>query len=78
MIAIVIFAILGLIMFFVLNSLYKRTNHYKNLILNVQKFIDGVDNNIELASFGSSYAKFGIIPQQNEKSNTFFENFYLL
>lgn len=52
------------ITFFIVNILYKKTNYYQNLISNVKKFIDGVDNDIELASFGSSYSKYGILPNE--------------
>lgn len=60
-IIILTFVIIGILL---LNYLYKRTNHYKNMISNVEKFINGVNDNIELANFGSSYAKFGIIPNE--------------
>lgn len=61
-----VIVVIGILMigFCVLNFLYKRTNHYKNIKNNVQKFIDGVPNEIEIASFGSSYAKYGILPEK--------------
>lgn len=60
-----------LIVLLIINYLYKKTNYYKNFISNIQKFIDGVDNEIELASFGSSYAKYGIIKEEIKNLKAF-------
>lgn len=66
-----IVGVLIIAMIIIINYLYKRTNHYKNMISNIKKFLDGVDENIELASFGSSYAKYGIIPEEIKEFKTF-------
>lgn len=71
MVIFIVIIIVALVGFFILNFLYKRTNHYRNMISNVKKFINGVDKEIELASFGSSYAKFGIIPEQIQEMKAF-------
>ena len=48
-----------LAIFILINILYKNTNHYKNSIANVKKFIDGVPNNLEIINLGSSYSMYG-------------------
>lgn len=48
-------AILG---FLVLNWLYKHTNAYKNQLVTIKGYLDGVPDNLKLACFGSTYAKF--------------------
>ena len=68
-ILIIIVLIISIII--IINFMYKRTNYYKNMISNIKKFIDGVDENIEIASFGSSYAKYGIIPEEIKEFKTF-------
>lgn len=54
-IALIIF---GIIIILILNKFYVKTNHYKNSILQVDKFIKGVPKNLEIVNIGSSYAKF--------------------
>ncbi len=44
--------------FLLLNWLYKRTNAYKNQLVTVKGYLDGVPDNLKLACFGSTYAKF--------------------
>ena len=51
-------------LFFMMNQLYKRTNHNKNFFENAEKFTAGVPKNLEVICTGSSYAKFGIDFQQ--------------
>lgn len=48
-------ATLGLL---VLNWLYKRTNAYKNQFVTTRGYIDGIPDNLKIACFGSTYAKF--------------------
>ena len=48
-------ALLG---FLLLNWLYKRTNAYKNQLVTIKGYLDGVPDNLKLACFGSTYAKF--------------------
>ena len=43
---------LFIMVFMILNHLYKKTNHYKNCIWQVDKFKD-VPDNIEIAAVGS-------------------------
>lgn len=44
--------------FLLLNHLYKRTNAYKNQFVTIRGYLDGVPNNLKMACFGSTYAKF--------------------
>ncbi len=48
-------ALLG---FLLLNWLYKRTNAYKNQLVTIKGYLDSVPDNLKLACFGSTYAKF--------------------
>lgn len=44
--------------FLLLNWLYKRTNAYKNQFVTIRRYLDGVPDNLKIACFGSTYAKF--------------------
>ena len=45
-------------MLFRSNTLYKKTNHYRNTIDQLQKYLKGVPNNLEIINTGSSYARY--------------------
>ena len=49
--------LLGVIGFFILNIVYKKTNSYKNEIKQLEKFINGVPENLDIVNLGSSYAR---------------------
>lgn len=55
---IVISLFIILLIFILLNILYKRTNHYNNSIYQIQKFINGVPDELEIVNTGSSYARY--------------------
>lgn len=55
---IIIFIALFIILFLIINMLYKRTNHYKNTINQLQKYMKGIPNNLEIVNTGSSYARY--------------------
>lgn len=46
---------------FLLNALYKRTNHFRNQFIDVRKFSvkGGVGDNLEIVNLGSNHPKFG-------------------
>lgn len=44
--------------FLMLNWLYKRTNAYQNQFVTIRGYLDGVPDNLKMACFGSTYAKF--------------------
>ena len=49
--------ILFIATFLILNMLYKRTNYYRNSLIQVEKF-KAVPDNLEIVNTGSSYAKY--------------------
>jgi len=49
--------LLGFIVFFIFNVIYKKTNSYKNEIKQLEKFIKGVPKNLDIINLGSSYAR---------------------
>lgn len=51
-------AIFIFLLFFCLNLLYKRTNFYKNYNIALADYDSNMPDNIKLAVFGSTYAKF--------------------
>ena len=51
-------AILFFLLFIGFNYLYKRTNYYKNQFIALSDYKSNMPNNIKLAIFGSTYAKF--------------------
>jgi hypothetical protein len=55
---IILFILILLLLFFTLNILYKRTNHYKNTIYQLKKYINGVPDELEIVNTGSSYARY--------------------
>lgn len=55
---IILFLFILLLVFILLNILYKKTNHYKNSIYQLQKFINGVPDELEIVNTGSSYARY--------------------
>ena len=52
---IIVIALLGSVF---LNQLYMKTNEYKNTQLDIQKYINGVPNDLKFVTFGSTYAKY--------------------
>ena len=52
------FLIILLGLFLILNYLYKKTNHYKNSINQLQKYLKGVPKDLEIVNTGSSYARY--------------------
>lgn len=57
MVLFLLIILLGTVIFFILNIIYKKTNSYQNEIKQVEKFIQGVPNNLEIINLGSSYAR---------------------
>lgn len=57
MLKILIF-ILIILLILITNELYKKTNYYKNKIKQVQKYINGVPQELEIINLGSSYGKY--------------------
>lgn len=49
--------ILIILLVLITNKLYKKTNHYKNEIEQLQKYIKGVPQDLEIINLGSSYGK---------------------
>lgn len=46
------------VLYVVCNFLYKRTNDYKNRLLTIHDYLEGVPCNLQMATFGSTYSKF--------------------
>lgn len=62
MIAVVIgvFAGICILLFFLLNFLYLRTNHSRNFFENADKFVAGVPKGLHMVATGTSYTKYDI------------------
>jgi hypothetical protein len=46
----------GVVLFLILNRLYQKTNACKNTLINIQKYIDGVPENLSVVNLGSTFA----------------------
>lgn len=55
---IIVPVILLIVTFIILNEMYKKTNHHKNALIQLQKYINGVPENLEIVNTGSSYARY--------------------
>lgn len=58
---ILIFIFCGAFFAFILNALYKRTNDYRNIFTDTEKFRndDSIPNGLQLVNLGSNHPKFG-------------------
>lgn len=58
---ILIFIFCGAFFAFILNALYKRTNDYRNIFADTEKFRndDSIPNGLQLVNLGSNHPKFG-------------------
>lgn len=58
---ILIFIFCGALLAFILNALYKRTNDYRNIFADTEKFRndDSIPNGLQLVNLGSNHPKFG-------------------
>lgn len=58
---ILIFIFCGALFAFILNALYKRTNDYRNIFADTEKFRndDSIPNGLQLVNLGSNHPKFG-------------------
>lgn len=56
-----IFIFCGALFAFILNALYKRTNDYRNIFADTEKFRndDNIPNGLQLVNLGSNHPKFG-------------------
>ena len=53
-----IIILLLLVAYILANSLYKRTNAYKNSYVTIKGYLQGVPTDLKIAVFGSTYAKY--------------------
>lgn len=58
---IIVLFVLCLVGAFALNALYKRTNDYRNIFADTEKFRndDNIPNGLQLVNLGSNHPKFG-------------------
>ena len=58
---ILIFIFSGALFAFILNALYKRTNDYRNIFADTEKFRnnDSIPNGLQLVYLGCNHPKFG-------------------
>lgn len=58
---IIVLIVLCLVVAFVLNALYKRTNDYRNIFADTEKFRNdaSIPNGLQLVNLGSNHPKFG-------------------
>lgn len=58
---IIILAFWGIVALFVVNTIYKRTNHFNNQFVDVRKYWDMTTfpNNLQVVNLGSNHPKFG-------------------
>ena len=54
----IVFVVGLLITLLILNKLYKKTNHYKNTVYQLEKYLKEVPEDLELINTGSSYARY--------------------
>ena len=46
------------ILFLLLNCLYKKTNDYKNTVIDIKNYENGIPENLQIVNLGSTYSKF--------------------
>ena len=58
---VLIFISCGVLLAFFMNALYKRTNDYRNIFADTEKFRndDNIPNGLQLVNLGSNHPKFG-------------------
>ncbi len=67
----IITIIIGLVIYIFLNQLYKRTNHYKNIVFKQNDYLAGVPSHIRIANFGSTYSWQAFSAHKNYKMSSF-------
>ena len=67
----IITIIIGLVIYIFLNQLYKRTNHYKNIVSKQNDYLAGVPSHIRIANFGSTYSWQAFSAHKNYKISSF-------
>ena len=60
----------GILLFILANSMYKKTNDYKNRCIDIKSYMDGIPYDIQMANLGSTYAKYAFSGAADLRINT--------